>query len=197
MPISVKCACGRALKVPEAMAGKKGRCPACNGVVAVPAAEIDEALPAEPVAPRRPDSFRPRQDRDDYDDRPSRRRVEDDDDRRPARRRDEEEDYRPARRRDEDDRYSDRRRDEEDEPRRSRPRLAREDDRPRRRRNEVAKGGGGSWGMNPSVGGGLLAMIGAIVWFFGGLAFGIIFFYPPILFVIGLVAFIGGLVKGE
>jgi hypothetical protein len=30
------------------------------------------------------------------------------------------------------------------------------------------------------------------IWFFGGLAFGVIFFYPPILFVIG----IGVLLKG-
>jgi len=37
----------------------------------------------------------------------------------------------------------------------------------------------------------------AVVWFFGGLAAGIIFFYPPILFVIGIAALIHGLATGN
>ena len=40
--------------------------------------------------------------------------------------------------------------------------------------------------------GGAAMMIGAVVWFGLGLAAGYIFFYPPILFVIGL----GTLIKG-
>jgi len=43
-----------------------------------------------------------------------------------------------------------------------------------------------------------LAMMGiAAVWFLGGLACGIIFYYPPILFVIGLVGFVRGLFTGN
>ena len=44
---------------------------------------------------------------------------------------------------------------------------------------------------------GLLMIIGAIVWFFGGLAAGIIFFYPPILLIFGIVTMIKGLLGGE
>ncbi len=40
---------------------------------------------------------------------------------------------------------------------------------------------------------GVLMMVGAVVWFVVGWALGIIFFYPPILFIIGLVCFIKGL----
>ena len=50
--------------------------------------------------------------------------------------------------------------------------------------------------LNSGAIGGLLAMIGAVVWFVAGLAFDTIFFYPPILFIIGLVAFFKGLMAG-
>jgi phage FluMu protein Com len=40
---------------------------------------------------------------------------------------------------------------------------------------------------------GILTMIGAAAWFLIGLAGGVIFFYPPILFIIGLVTCIKGL----
>ncbi len=37
MPISVKCCdCGKALKAPETLAGKKAKCPDCGAVVSVP-----------------------------------------------------------------------------------------------------------------------------------------------------------------
>lgn len=37
MPISVKCCdCGKALKAPDALAGKKAKCPDCGAVVLVP-----------------------------------------------------------------------------------------------------------------------------------------------------------------
>jgi hypothetical protein len=50
------------------------------------------------------------------------------------------------------------------------------------------------WGINAGMGGGLLLMLGAVVWFFGALLFfDLIFYYPPIMFIIGLVAFFRGL----
>lgn len=49
--------------------------------------------------------------------------------------------------------------------------------------------------INGSLLGGIAMMIGAVVWFVGGLFFNIIFFYPPILFIIGLVAFVKGLMN--
>ncbi len=46
--------------------------------------------------------------------------------------------------------------------------------------------------VHPSIIGGILMMVGAVVWFFLGLMFGRIFFYPPILFVAGIAAMIRG-----
>jgi hypothetical protein len=40
---------------------------------------------------------------------------------------------------------------------------------------------------------GVAMMIGAVVWFVVGLFFGYIFFYPPILFIFGVVAFVNGM----
>lgn len=41
---------------------------------------------------------------------------------------------------------------------------------------------------------GIAMMVGAVVWFVGGLAVGYIFFYPPILFFVGLASLIKGLI---
>jgi len=49
--------------------------------------------------------------------------------------------------------------------------------------------------INGSLWGGIGMMVLAVVWFVGGLFFDIIFFYPPILFIIGLVAFVKGLIN--
>jgi hypothetical protein len=46
--------------------------------------------------------------------------------------------------------------------------------------------------LNAGIVGGLLMMLIAVVWFVVGLALGIIFFYPPILFVIGILALAKG-----
>ena len=52
-------------------------------------------------------------------------------------------------------------------------------------------------GINAGVAGGLLMIVGAIVWFVGGLFFGYIFFYPPILLIIGIIAVVKGLLGGD
>lgn len=49
--------------------------------------------------------------------------------------------------------------------------------------------------INGSLWGGIGMMVLAVVWFVGGLFFDIIFFYPPILFIIGLIAFVKGLIN--
>ncbi len=46
------------------------------------------------------------------------------------------------------------------------------------------------------VGVGLLMMLGAVAWFVGGLFAGYIFFYPPILFVLGLITMGKGFMSG-
>ncbi|MEM9327472.1 MAG: hypothetical protein AAGA85_17530 [Bacteroidota bacterium] len=50
-------------------------------------------------------------------------------------------------------------------------------------------------GIQKGVTGGLIMIVIAIVWFFGGLAAGYLFYYPPILLVLGLYALVKGLIK--
>jgi len=52
-------------------------------------------------------------------------------------------------------------------------------------------------GWDAGMMGGLAMMAIAALWFFGALAFGFLFPYPIILFVIGLVGFFRGLVTGN
>ena len=91
------------------------------------------------------------------------------------------------------------RRDEEEPPRRRRPRrdgprdLTRD---VRKRAPAIAFEEGWFGSINSGVVGGLLMMLIAVVWFVIGLAGGIIFFYPPILLVIGLIALVKGLAGG-
>jgi hypothetical protein len=52
-------------------------------------------------------------------------------------------------------------------------------------------------GIHKGVLGGVLMMVAAAVWFVLGWTAGTIFFYPPILFVIGLYAVVKGLATGN
>jgi hypothetical protein len=49
---------------------------------------------------------------------------------------------------------------------------------------------GANWG---AMGTGILMMVGAAVWFVFGLMNDIIYFYPPVLFVLGIISFFKGL----
>jgi hypothetical protein len=49
-----------------------------------------------------------------------------------------------------------------------------------------------SWGTGKIMSG-IVMMVVAVLWFCGGLAFGIIFFFPPVLFIAGVIALITGL----
>ena len=60
-------------------------------------------------------------------------------------------------------------------------------------RKRKSSGGGTSGGVLSGV----LMMVGALVWFFVALSVGWIAFYPPILFIAGLVAFIKGLAGND
>jgi hypothetical protein len=71
-----------------------------------------------------------------------------------------------------------------------------------KRRRARSKSSSSSWSMpsivvSPTIITGLLMMAGAVVWFFGALALGWIFFYPPIMFVLGLAAVIRRLMGQE
>ncbi len=50
MPIEFTCDCGKALKVPDEHAGKRGKCPACKNPVQIPAAPPPEIDAAEDAA---------------------------------------------------------------------------------------------------------------------------------------------------
>ncbi len=166
MPIIVTCDCGAKLRAQDEHAGKKTRCPRCGALLVIPADGGDRPPDVEPVEeepPRRGVVAPPPAPR------PSRASYGVSQEDEPAPRR------RPARDPlnfdDEDD----------DKPRRPRPR-------PRPRPT-----GGDGWGINAGVGGGILMMVIAIIWFVVGLMFDWVFFYPPILFIIGLIALIKGL----
>lgn len=50
------------------------------------------------------------------------------------------------------------------------------------------------WG-NGQIYSGLLTMGIAVLWFFGGLLLGVIFCYAPVLFIIGMIALINGIIQ--
>ena len=200
MPITFSCSCGKTLRVNDDLAGKRARCPACQAAVTIPAADpgfevVEDAAPppprrATPVLARpaaKPPAPPPPPDDAGFD------VVDDEDDGRGykakavnARRLDEDaaEERRRARRRRKDDD-----RDDEDEYDRATRRRAQAKESKLKSRSYEHRV------INGGMMGGLAAMAIAAVWFIVGLALGVIFFYPPILFVIGLVGFIKGMVS--
>lgn len=52
-------------------------------------------------------------------------------------------------------------------------------------------------GIQKGILGGIIMIAIAVIWFVVGFAAGYIFFYPPILFIIGVYAFIKGMIKGN
>jgi hypothetical protein len=77
VPITFNCSCGKTLRVPDANAGKRAKCPACNAVVPIPVPapppepepvfEVVEEEPPAAVPPPLPPYHRPVVD-DDSDD---------------------------------------------------------------------------------------------------------------------------------
>ena len=60
--------------------------------------------------------------------------------------------------------------------------------------SEARQSSGTNWGV---MGTGILMMVGAAVWFVVGLMGDRIFFYPPVLFVLGIISFFKGLFGSE
>jgi hypothetical protein len=162
MPISLSCDCGRALRVKDELAGKNIRCPECKSILAVPAKEINAGDLVLEVIPA-----------DDEDE--SERRSS----RRSAIQSEPPEAMPPFRRPGEDD----------DPPIRKRPKPRRE---VRRSTPRVAFESGWFGNVNAGAIGGVLMVLIAVVWFVLGLAAGRIFFYPPFLFIIGIIAIVKG-----
>jgi hypothetical protein len=181
VPITFACLCGKTLRVKDDLAGKWVRCPACQETAIVPEAdpqfEVVEDDPPAPARSRVPAELAARRREESEDDRPRRRRPADD--------REDEEDDRPRRRLVAD------RDDEDDQPRRPKKKLRPKKEEKKRDHFAMEKGV-----LNGGVAMGLLAMVGAVVWFVVGLMNDFLFYYPPVLFVLGLIGFIKGLVSG-
>src|SRR4051794_30693722 len=98
MPITIACSqCDKKLKVPDNLVGKKVKCPSCQAIIQVPAADEGDAPPEDEGVTKRPASrpapARSSEDEDESEPRPRRRRQEADEDEegmtdeRPSRRR--------------------------------------------------------------------------------------------------------------
>jgi hypothetical protein len=186
MPIALKCTCGKSLRTPDELAGKKVRCPGCQSVVVVPVPVVlaepivdvkPPPLPAPAVRAQTPPEVLPVAVREDEEDLPM---V-----------------VLPARRK-ESDKFA-----VTDEPTQRRRRTHAEEDalvKIRRRGRDVRerdreKSNPFLLGFNAGIGGGVVMMFVAVAWFCGGLLLAdMIYFYPPVMFIIGLGAFIRGIV---
>jgi hypothetical protein len=169
MAIPLTCDCGRFLRIKDELAGRKVRCPECRDILTVP--EPDWAREGEEelldALPAEPARRESRR-RSAIQTQPSWRETEAESSVLTA----------------------------EPPPPRPRSRPLPERERPRREPRVVVEQG---WFGNTNAGvlGGLLMILIAIVWFVGGLMVGYIFFYPPVLLVIGIIAFVKGLTDGN
>ncbi len=163
MPISIACDCGRTLKVKDEAAGRKVRCPACSKVLVAPMPEPSGNLEDEAINELLAEG-------------PPAPVASVPPPREPAEEKDQgfEEEKRPPM----------------PKPRKNKSLdPTREARLPRIERPERS---GGGIAIHPQIIMGVLMMVGALIWFFGALALGVIFWYPPILFVLG----IGTVIKG-
>jgi hypothetical protein len=168
MPITFSCACGQTLEMADEYAGKQARCPSCQAVVTVPS-----AVPPPPLPPAAPPKARLAEaDPTDDDHAAGAASLNPLDRQNPPSRR---------RRRGEDE-------DALDEDYRPRRRRMYDDDEPRQPAHKL-------W--NSRVTGGIVSAVIGLVW--GGIvvAMGRIPIVAPILFVLGVVNIIRGLVSGR
>src|SRR5262245_8316928 len=170
MPITLPCNCGRTLKLRDELAGKRIKCPSCEAILKVPEAEVETDF--EVIEP----GIEVESDLEVVERKPARDAAEYVTSRRPP----------PPRSENQPRRDEDRPRKRPEWPPLSSP-LYREYQREERRRRAPIVT------ISPAVISGVLMMIGAVVWFVLGLFLGWVFFYPPILFILGLVAVVRGL----
>ena len=172
MALTFRCPCGLDLEIDDQYAGMQVQCPTCQGLVTAPKRGPKMAMPVRRPTPPPPAGSTRSRVTDDADDRPTQRvrLIDEDDEDRPRRRR--------------------RVEDEEDAEERPRKRSRKKKgaDKPKSLEGKVLNGG--------VVGGGI-AMLIAVVWFVGGLFADIIFFYPPILFVLGMIGVAKGMLSSQ
>jgi Flp pilus assembly protein TadB len=168
MAISLSCKCGRALRLKDELAGKRIRCPQCQEVLAVPLG--DDVETGFDVVERNPKpTERAANDRAQYGV-PVASPIPQQQSRQASRD------------------------DMEGRPRRRRKRRSSYDyygleDEPRGRSSGIA--------VSRGIITGVCMMIGAVVWLVVGLFLGWLFFYPPVLFILGLIAVVRGFMGYE
>ena len=198
--ITIQCGeCTGKLSVPSTAAGKKVKCPKCLSIIPIPAVTVQDA--PEKAAPRRANTVpAPRT--------PAAERPQSTPAARP----------RKARRTEpQDNNWTEETSDESSgsdnwdsydsyndapaamPPKKKARASSSRDSSPRGNAFEAPpsqprSGSGVNWG---AMGTGILMMVGAVVWFVVGLMGDRIFFYPPVLFVLGIISFFKGLFGSE
>jgi len=180
MPIQVTCDCGRSFRVKDELAGRKLRCTGCQSVLSVPPAAAPQAAPPQPATPRDVDEEALNILLTETPGAVVSRRAESSRSEAPSR---------PAG----DPASITASRPKPPVPRPVLPTPSKSRPAPK---DSEPKWSMPSISVNPSIITGALMMLGAAVWFFAGLAAGFIYFYPPVLFVLGIGAVIRGF-KGE
>ena len=194
--ITFQCAeCTGKLSVPSTAAGKKVKCPKCQSVVSIPSANVQAAQ--ENPAPRRTTSAPPT--RSAATERPPSTSSS-----RPKKARRAQAQENNSSEQHSDDSYGSDNWDSYDSyndapaamppKRKGRTTSGRESavrgDAYEAPPSQARQSSGTNWG---AMGTGILMMVGAAVWFVVGLMNGTIFFYPPVLFVLGIISFFKGL----
>lgn len=193
MPITYDCSCGKTSRYKDEFAGKRTRCSACNTVFTIPG----KSAPPQGLKREQPShakqsvrAIKKKAEEDDLE-------VIDDDEPPPPKRR---------RREDSDEMMEVVAVDDEDEdddrPRKRRPSRDEDEDSAedltlipsKRKKRKKKRKDDSSSVATASILGGIGMMVGAVVWFILGIVLiDRIFLYPPILFILGIVAFVKGL----
>jgi hypothetical protein len=163
MPIPMQCSCGRAMQVKDEMAGRKIRCPDCKQVLPVPAQRNENDVEDEALRILSADAPE------------EKKSASAEPEKTPA---------------------------VQERPKpfsapqipksgisAAKPAVPKPISKPKKSRSDRA---GFGIAVHPSIIAGVLMMVGAAVWFFLGLAAGIIYPYAPILFLFGIGAVIRG-----
>lgn len=105
MPITISCDCGKTLRVPDAHAGKKAKCPICEALIPIPKAEPEFEVMDDDPPPKPSPKKAAVVDDDDDDPKPKKKAVavaDEDDEPKPKKKkkrpRDDDDDDRPRRR---------------------------------------------------------------------------------------------------
>jgi F0F1-type ATP synthase assembly protein I len=175
MAILVNCACGRPFRIKDELAGKKVRCPECKSIFTVPEPIVDAEIAYE--ADEIPEAAAPAPVRSAQPALAPVRKVH------PIRLPDEDA---PARLKADDE--------SEEE---LRTKFTGRKPKKKKKKKKSSENGWLPFSVSPTIVSGVLMMIGAMVWFFAGLAAGFIFFYPPVLFIFGIIAVVKGLTGRE